>query len=262
MKNIPKGFLRQCNSASVEEALRQFLVPGAGNEECREVCETVLKKALFRMVADADYVAPRYGMHAVEHAVKRSFCLLDDFLQCLRVGVGRVRLVRGVEEFFVDVLQRVARQAGLDLPNVKEGIEKEEGHCWQPMVCCLVLKDHFVATKAVVTHEANPFLFSFGKQVVEEGHEQVVRLWEGQGLHLLQFLPAGHVVLRIDRRLHLLFGQVRVDATKEPVLLRLGGDLMNGTVSTEVKAYITGELEVVVDDQCTFPEWACILKIH
>jgi len=242
--------------------LRRLLVPTAETEECRQVGQPVLKEGLLGVVADPADVPPRYRVHWVEDAVERLANVLDDLLQGLRVGVGAVGLVDAVKEFSVDVWKGVARKAGVDFPEVEQRVEEEEGHRRQVVVDDLVFEHDLVASKAVVADKADPLLFSFQQEAVDEGHELVVGGREGQRLHLLKLLLAWHVVLWVHRRLDNLFRCVGVDAAEEPVVLALGSNLMNRTLLSKVQAYITGEFKVVVDDQGGLPQFALVGKIH
>lgn len=88
----------------------------------------MLQEGLFRVVADTDDVSPRYRVHWVENAVQRMIDFFDNIQERLGVSEGRVCLVVASEYFLVNVLQRIARQSGLDFAKVEQRVEEEERH--------------------------------------------------------------------------------------------------------------------------------------
>ena len=88
----------------------------------------MLQEGLLRVVTDTDDVSPRYRVHWVEHAVQRVIDFFDNIQERLGVGEGRVCLVAASEYFLVNVLQRIARQSGLDFAKVKQRVKEEERH--------------------------------------------------------------------------------------------------------------------------------------
>lgn len=130
------------------------------------------------------------------------------------------------------------------------------------MVGNFVFQHKLVASKTVVADKAGPLLLFLFEQIQDKPHEHPVGNRERGRLHALELFLARHVVLWVHRRFDLLLCEVGVDMAKEAIVLALRSDFMHRTVLAKVKAYITAEFEIVVDDQGGFPKRVFVVEIH